>query len=678
MPKIRYLFIVAMVLFQYGKARKLNERHMDYLKAHSDSKADVTSTAIENSTKTRGDTSRKRRQACSNPTRVADVKFPDKIIGTCHVNYQIKSGYMPVSHGEFLFYIYVSPKRMVDDAPVIMWTNGGPGCSSMEGMFTEISPLILKHIKINKQTNHGQLSDNPYSWNDRAHLLFVDQPRHVGFSTVNSGSSCSSSLEAAQDIIKFYNEWRKDFSHLSNNRLIIAGESKAGQYVPAWGKAILDYNNQVANDELKINLKGILMGNACTDYALQVNNPQPFIQFAKREKLLPETYSSGSRYAAESQIRSHLGYSPNFYDYRLAKLSCSGCYDYDYTGISAWLLRADVQEALHICSDAGNNAFGGTRGGCISMPSFDSRYESTDYFTKALAQALDAGIPVQLFYGKVDQACDYVGGEQMAQNLNWKGKEGFNAAPILDVKIAGGPAGQLREFGLLSFLYVESAGHMVPSDQPAAAFFAMDRLLFPQDHTLVPNQPNTQRPITQAPCPETSPVTECSCPSTEPPQPPPKCEPCTTQEPATPIDPNPCPTRPDCEPCICSTMEMANPTLPSTVTCPKCPEITPPLCPTCPAQEKCECPDVRPPLIESPTVNAPTTVHCNTDCQDVDSLKSSNSKLLRSTSGLAVMTVLLLVAVITLVCMLARGRMSHTIASGATHYNPVQSLEDDF
>lgn len=78
-----------------------------------------------------------------------------------------------------------------------------------------------------------------------------------------------------------------------------------------------------------------------------------------------------------------------------------------------------------------------------------------------------------------------------------------------------------------------------------------------------------------------------------------RCEPCTTQEPATPIDPNPCPTRPDCEPCmdvtyickcdiflplgICSTMEMANPTLPSTVTCPKCPEITPPLCPTCPA-----------------------------------------------------------------------------------------------
>ena len=35
------------------------------------------------------------------------------------------------------------------------------------------------------------------------------------------------------------------------------------------------------------------------------------------------------------------------------------------------------------------------------MPSFDSRLESTDYFTKALAEALDAGIPVTFFYGKV-------------------------------------------------------------------------------------------------------------------------------------------------------------------------------------------------------------------------------------------------------------------------------------
>ena len=41
------------------------------------------------------------------------------------------------------------------------------------------------------------------------------------------------------------------------------------------------------------------------------------------------------RYSADSAISRNLGYQPNFYDYRIAKLSCSGCYDYDYRGISA-------------------------------------------------------------------------------------------------------------------------------------------------------------------------------------------------------------------------------------------------------------------------------------------------------------------------------------------------------
>lgn len=92
--------------------------------------------------------------------------------------------------------------------------------------------------------------------------------RWVGFSTVNSPNGRGkSSKDAAKDIVTFWMEWIKDFPQLADNPLFIAGESKAGQYVPAWGKAILEHNRKGSH---KINLRGILMGNPCTDYAMQV------------------------------------------------------------------------------------------------------------------------------------------------------------------------------------------------------------------------------------------------------------------------------------------------------------------------------------------------------------------------------------------------------------------------
>ena len=89
----------------------------------------------------------------------------------------------------------------------------------MEGAFTEIGPLVLYMIKNNGLMNKGQLSDNPYAWNEKAHLIFVDQPRHVGFSTVNEPTSgkCSSSKEAAVDIVAFYQEWLKEFESVYTN-----------------------------------------------------------------------------------------------------------------------------------------------------------------------------------------------------------------------------------------------------------------------------------------------------------------------------------------------------------------------------------------------------------------------------------------------------------------------------
>ena len=48
----------------------------------------------------------------------------------------------------------------------------------------------------------GQLSINPYAWNRKAYVVYVDQPRYVGFSC-GTGDYVTSSVDAGLDIVQF-------------------------------------------------------------------------------------------------------------------------------------------------------------------------------------------------------------------------------------------------------------------------------------------------------------------------------------------------------------------------------------------------------------------------------------------------------------------------------------------
>lgn len=55
------------------------------------------------------------------------------------------------------------------------------------------------------------------------------------------------------------------FPNMKKNDLYMTGESYAGIYVPYLANEIVKYNKLPSSKDSIINLKGIMVGNACTD-----------------------------------------------------------------------------------------------------------------------------------------------------------------------------------------------------------------------------------------------------------------------------------------------------------------------------------------------------------------------------------------------------------------------------
>ncbi|KNA17955.1 hypothetical protein SOVF_075210 [Spinacia oleracea] len=171
------------------------------------------------------------------------------------------SGYVTVNQefGRALFYWLIEAVEGPSSKPLLLWLNGGPGCSSIAyGEAEELGPF---HIEKDGKT----LYLNPHSWNKVANILFLDSPAGVGFSYSNTTSDLLShgDKSTAQDSLKFLLEWFERFPHYKGREFYISGESYGGHYVPQLSQAIVRHN--LESNKKTINLKGYMVGNALTD-----------------------------------------------------------------------------------------------------------------------------------------------------------------------------------------------------------------------------------------------------------------------------------------------------------------------------------------------------------------------------------------------------------------------------
>jgi hypothetical protein len=106
-------------------------------------------------------------------------------------------------HNGNLFFWHYQNRHIANKQRTVIWLNGGPGCSSMDGALMEIGPYRLK--------DNEHLIYNEGSWDEFANLLFIDNPVGTGFSYVDTDSYLRELPEMADQIIIFLEKWFATF-----------------------------------------------------------------------------------------------------------------------------------------------------------------------------------------------------------------------------------------------------------------------------------------------------------------------------------------------------------------------------------------------------------------------------------------------------------------------------------
>nr|CAB3463340.1 unnamed protein product [Digitaria exilis] len=79
-----------------------------------------------------------------------------------------------------LFYYLVESERDPANDPLVLWLNGGPGCSSFDGFVYEHGPFNFESG--GSAGSLPKLHLNPYSWSKVSSVIYLDSPVGVGLS----------------------------------------------------------------------------------------------------------------------------------------------------------------------------------------------------------------------------------------------------------------------------------------------------------------------------------------------------------------------------------------------------------------------------------------------------------------------------------------------------------------
>ncbi|GAA5868650.1 hypothetical protein JCM8547_003768 [Rhodosporidiobolus lusitaniae] len=426
------------------------------------------------------------------PVHSLRVKEPKALCDTTSKQY---SGYLDIADDAHLFYwFFESRSKNPEKDPLVLWINGGPGCSSTTGLLFELGPCAI--------ANEGKNTTwNPYSWTESANVIFLDSPVQVGYSYGNK--AVSNSQDTAEDIYAFFQLFYEKFPKFKSVDLHVAGESYAGTYLPNIASTINNHNKQKPTPSaLAIPLASVLIGNGLTDAFTQFEsvptwscdkggNPYGPIfdestcqsmrsKVPTCQRLTKFCYDRPSRFTCvpatlscwqvDAPIQSS-GLNP--YDIRM-KCDRDGedgplCYK-QMSWIETYLNQPDVKKELGAAPERNFES-------CNMQinQAFQFAGDMAHNTAALIPPLLEDGIRVLIYAGDADFMCNSRGNLAWTLALPWSHQTQYNKGKLIPFKSNGKTAGSTRAVtldggaGLFRFLEVAGAGHMVPTDQPEVA-----------------------------------------------------------------------------------------------------------------------------------------------------------------------------------------------------------------
>jgi len=429
---------------------------------------------------------------------------------TWQTNYKQYSGYLNAGNGHYLHYWFVESQSKPATDPVVLWLNGGPGCSSLDGLIYENGPF---HV-----TDNGTLYINNYAWNLNTSVIYLEAPIGVGYSystdnkyDMNDNTTADDNYHALLDF--FTNK----FPTLVSNPFYVTGESYGGIYVPTLTLRILQGNAD--NPPLKINLRAFAVGNGLSSYDL---NDDSSVWFAYFHGLVDETlwnnlmasccttpytrqtcnFENSKSVQCQKDVEEVnnviYGGQLNWYDiygdcYTTTHQSGFSVDKYlhsldlmyrkwksanknalllstvnenvpciDSNGADIYLNRADVRTAIHIPSTLDR-----TWSICSSILHYTTLYDTMAGVYQDIFK-MSASIYATVYNGDTDLACNFLGDEWFLDDLNLTVKTSYREWYYQD-QAGKEVAGWTKDFDRVHFVTVRGAGHMVPQYRPVPA-----------------------------------------------------------------------------------------------------------------------------------------------------------------------------------------------------------------
>ncbi|KAH8690935.1 Alpha/Beta hydrolase protein [Talaromyces proteolyticus] len=405
------------------------------------------------------------------------------------------AGLIPINESlnQSLFFWHfdrVEAPQLNEPDKTLIWLNGGPGCSSLDGALIELGPYRLN--------SDGTLRPNEGSWNQNLNLLFLDQPVGTGFSSVGAGILQTELPEVTTNFMTFILNFAELNPAFQNTEIWLGGESFSGQYLPYFADAIIRHN--IGNSTFPLRLGGVLAGNAYIDPA---SHYFALLPSAAEQNLLHPSPSAQARLRRQETLcRISLDANPHHISYRdcelimwgiltesqrngtRGSLECYNQYDTrlydewpacgsnwppDVSLTKQWLRRTDVRRALNVPDTVGE--WDECRGSVSKAMLLKTSHPSIDFLPSILAH-----VPVVLYSGSADLIVNHIGTEMMIANMEWNGEVGWNLDihssnihPHVWLLEDGSPGGTVQVARNLTYVIVDDASHMVPFDQPLKA-----------------------------------------------------------------------------------------------------------------------------------------------------------------------------------------------------------------